>query len=77
MLRLLVIIAFIYILYFIIKYIIRRAQVSAGHQFDSRFRNSANHRQASSRNSRFDNIQEAEYEEVDDTDNEEKSASGS
>lgn len=56
---------------------IRRAQLSTGHQFDPRFRNSANNRQNSSRYNRFDNIQEAEYEEVDDTENEKKSASGS
>ncbi len=68
MLRLFAIIAFIYVLYLFIRYAIRRSLIMShpGFQQQRNFRNTHQNQRSNSRRSRFDNVEDAEYEEIDD-----------
>lgn len=66
MLRLFVIIAFIYLLYLFIRFAIRRSLVMNHSAFRQRqnFRSTSREPRSAQRPSRFDGIEEAEYEEL-------------
>lgn len=68
MLRLLAIIVFIYVLYLFIRYAIRRSLMMTHPAFQKQrnFSQSNRTQRNNRRHSRFDNIEEADYEEIDD-----------